>query len=195
MLFQFIWAHPSAPQKEIAKALKMSLANVKVGLWELRKRDLPKFCPECFTPSLVGGVCHSCGFEPFEPALPLDVLRDSQSPTNALHPGNMLGSDTDYGAIGFVNSGEILKRKIDRAIERPLIDAIRSDVANSLDCTARPDIADQAGRLVLKEVREFRARYPMMGRSKLVRRQLAENVLKRLILLHPHLARVTRLSR
>ena len=190
-IFQFYWANPSASRKAAGQALKLSPGNVREALWELRRRDLSRTCPECFGPLLVGGVCQGCGFEPFEPILPVDIMPNSQHPTNSLHPGSMLGSVTDYKEVaksyGFSNQGFVLKRKMDRQIETPLLDAIRSDVANALDGGSRPEITEEAGRLVLKEVAEFKARYPRMSTSKLARRQLAENVLTRLRLLHPGL--------
>ena len=191
-VFQFYWAHPSASRKAAAQALKLTPENVREAFWRLRRNpDLARICPECWTGRLVGGVCQSCGFEPFEPVLPRDIMRDSQHPTNSLHPGSMLGSVTDYQAVaksyGFSNQGFVLKRKMDRQIETPLLDMVRSDVANSLDGGATPEIAEEAGRLCIKEWREFNSRYPKMATSKLARRQLAENVLARLALLHPGL--------
>lgn len=190
-VFQFFWANPSASRKAAARALKLSPGNVREAVWRLRQKDLSKACPECFRPLLVGGVCRGCGFEPFEPVLPADVMTDAQHPTNRLHPGNMLGSLTDYAEVakcyGFSNQGFVLKRKMDRQTEIPLLDAVRSDVANALDGSSRPAIAEEAGRLCVKEWREFQARYPKMATSKLARKQLAENVLARLRLLHPWL--------
>jgi hypothetical protein len=54
-------------------------------------------------------------------------------------------------------------------------------------------------KLCLKEVAEFRARYPLLAASKNVRKQLALNVMKRLeflypILCRPHLQEVTQLQ-
>ena len=190
-VFQFYWSNPSASRKAAAQALKRKAIDVRVALWDLRRRDLSRTCPECFRPSLSGGVCRSCGFEPYEPVLPDIVMADSQHPTNRLHPGGMLGSVTDYQevakAYGFSNQGFVLKRKMDRQIETPLLDSVRSDVANSLDGGATPEITEEAGKLCMKEWREFQARYPKMASSKLARRQLAENVLARLRLIHPGL--------
>ena len=190
-VYQFFWANPSASRKAAGQALKLSPGNVREALWELRRRDMSRVCPECWTGQLVGGVCQKCGFEPFEPVLPVEVMPDSQHPSNALHPGNMLGSVTDYKevgkAYGWSNQGFVLKRKIDRQIETPLLDTVRSDVANSLNGSATPEITEEAGKLCIKEWREFNARYPRMSTSKLARRQLAENVLTRLRLLHPGL--------
>ena len=191
-VLQFYWSHPSASRKVAAQALKLSPGNVGKAFWQLRQRDLSKVCPECWTGQIVGGVCLRCGFEPFEPVLPADIMPDSQHPTNSLHPGNMLGSETDYQAVaksyGFSNQGFVLKRKMDRQVETPLLDVVRSDVANSLDGGAAPEVTEEAGRLCVKEWRELQARYSRMSTSKLARRQLTENVLARLRLLHPGLS-------
>ena len=76
---------------------------------------------------------------------------------------------------------------MEREIETPLLDMVRSDVANALDGGANPELTEEAGRLCVKAWREFQAGFPLMVTSKLARRQLAENVLARLRLLHPGL--------
>lgn len=158
----------------------------------LRQRDLSRYCPECFRPRLLNGVCENCGFEPSTPVLPVEVRDDSQSPTNNLHPGNELGSEVDYTRLGFVNHGLVLKRRIERGIEDPLIKAVKSDIENELKRSYPSEvITDEAGRLAIKEVVEFRARYPGLATSKNVRKQLAENVISRLRLLHPQLRPLT----
>ena len=191
LVFRFLWYNPSAKGTAAARALHLTRSNVYEAVWRLRKKDLTRTCPECFRPSLSGGACLNCGFEPFEPVPPSDVVPGSQHPTNHLHPGNMLGSVTDYNevakAYGLSNWGFVLKRKVDRQVETPLLDAVRSDVANCLDGGASPEVMEEAGRLAVKEWREFQAGYPKMARSKLARRQLAERVLARLRLVHPGL--------
>jgi hypothetical protein len=98
----------------------------------------------------------------------------------------------DYSALGFVNHGLVLKRRIERGIEDSLIVGVKSDVENELKRTFPSEaITDEAGRLVIKEVLEFRARYPGLATSKNLRKQLAENVINRLLLLHPHLKPLT----
>jgi hypothetical protein len=172
----------------------MSYTNTLAAFHRLKSRDLTTLCPECFIPTLLSGVCRNCGFEPDAPGVPIEVRLDSQSPTNHIHAGNLLGSETDYNALGFVNQGFILKRRIERGIEDPLTRAVKSDVENELKRTFPGEIiTDEAGRLVIKEVMEFRARYPGLATSKNVRRQLAENVMNRLWLRHPQLRRITTL--
>lgn len=186
-----MWYNPSAGGTAAARALHLTPSNVYEAVWRIRKRDLARTCPECFRPSLSGGACLNCGFEPLEATLQSVVIPDSQHPTNHLHPGNMLGSVTDYKevakAYGLSNKGFVLKRKIDRQVETPLLDAVRSDVANCLDGRASPEIMEEAGRLAIKEWKEFQAGYPKMARSNLARRQLVERVLARLKLVHPWL--------
>jgi hypothetical protein len=193
-VFRFAWENPSASRKDCAKALKMSYGNVLGAFYRLGKRDLTRYCIDCNKPTLFNGVCTNCGVEREAPRIPTEVLRDSQSPTNWLHAGNMLGSETDYDGIGLVNHGFVLKRRVERGIEDPLVVAVKSQVENELKRTFPSEaIADEAGRLVVKEVLEFKARYPSLARSKKVKRQLAENVINRLRLLHPQLRPITRL--
>lgn len=189
-LLRYLWANPRAPQAAIAHELKISESNVREGLWRLRQRNLSRTCPECFAPKLFGGVCQNCGFEPDAPSLPIEVMPDSQSPTNHLHAGNLLGSVTDYKAVGFTNAAVILKRKIEGSLEDPLVAGVKSDVENELKRDFPEEaITDEAGRLVIKEVAEFRARYPGL-RPKGLRMQIALNVMARLRLLHPQLREV-----
>ena len=193
-VFRFAWENPSASRKDAARALKLSLVNVKGAYHRLRQRDLTRTCPECFRPALLCGVCQNCGFEPSAPVLPIFVSPDSQSPTNNLHPGNELGSEVDYSALGFVNHGLVLKRRIERGIEDSLTIGVKSDVENELKRTFPSEaITDEAGRLAIKEVLEFRARYPALASLKNLRRQLASNVIARLRLLHPQLRQVTKI--
>ena len=193
-VFRFAWEHPSASRKDCAKALKMSYNNVLGAFFRLRKRDLTRYCVECFEPMVFNGVCERCGVERDAPIIPTEILRDSQSPTNWLLPGNMLGSETDYDSIGFVNHGMVLKRRMERGIEDILVIAVKSDVENELKrIFPGESITDEAGRLVVKEATEFRGKYPKLAKSKKVRKQLVSNVIGRLVFLHPHLRAITRL--
>jgi hypothetical protein len=193
-VLRFAWENPSASRKDCAKALKMSYSNVLGAFYRLRKRDLSRYCIECNKPTLFNGVCSNCGAEREAPRILTAVVHDSQSPTNWLHPGNLLGSETDYDKIGLVNQGFVLQRRIERGIEDPLIIAVKSEVENELKRTFPSEaVTDEAGKLVVKEVLEFKARYPALASSKNVRKQLAENVINRLRLLHPHLRPITRL--
>jgi hypothetical protein len=193
-VFRYAWENPSASRKDCAKALKLSYNNVLAAFHRLKWRDLTRYCPECFHPELFDGVCQNCGFEPAVPMVPVEVRPDSQSPVNWLHAGNLLGSETQYDRLGFANHGFVLKRRLERGVEDQLTIAVKSDVENELKRTYPSEaVADEAGRLVVKEVLEFRARYPALASAKRVRKQLAENVLNRLRLLHPHLRPITKL--
>lgn len=194
-VWQFAWSNPSASRKDAAKALKLSYANVREAFHELRKRDLTRMCPECGRLQLFDGVCHGCGFEPAAPVLPIEVRADNQYPTNWLHAGNLLGSETDYDAIGFASSGLVLKRRVERGIEDPLIRGVKSDIENELKRSYPSEaITDEAGRLAVKEVIEFRSKYPGLATSKNVRRELVRNTMNRLKLLHPQLRNVSVLA-
>jgi hypothetical protein len=77
---------------------------------------------------------------------------------------------------------------MERGIEDSLVGAVKSDVENELKrCYPSEAITDEAGKLCKKEVLELRARYPGLASSKNARRQCAENVLRRLEILHPQL--------
>jgi hypothetical protein len=189
-------AIPSAwsAKKDCARALKMSYSNVLGAFYRLRKRDLTRYCIECNRPTLFNGVCVNCGAEREDPRIFTAAVHDSQSPTNWLHPGNLLGSETDYDRIGLVNQGFVLRRRIERGIEDPLIIAVKSVVEDALKRSFPSEITtDEAGRLAVKEVLEFKARYPGLASSKNVRKQLAQKVINRLRLLHPQLRPITRL--
>lgn len=187
-IFHCLWENPSTCAKDMARLLKMKPENVWEGLWRLRRRNLDATCPICFEARLLRGICQHCGFERDLPVIPLEVQAKWQSPTNALHAGGLLGSEVNYNAIGFVNHGLVMKRLIDRSLEDPLVRSVKSDVENELKRTYPSEaITDEAGKLAIKEVMEFRARYPALVSSKNARKQLTENVLNRLRLLHPQL--------
>ena len=209
-IFRYLWQNPSVPMKRVAAELKISESNVKEGLWELRQRkDLARRCPECFAPQLLNGVCQACGFEPDSPSLRVDVMSDSHSPVNHLHPGNLLGTEVRYSGfsiqgedwtgnkakIRLNNWGVILDRKIEGKLEENLVREAKSDVMEALKAYYPADsITDEAGRLVVKEVLEFQARYPGL-RPKGLGAAITSNVLARLELRHPQLRGVRMLGR
>jgi hypothetical protein len=200
-VFRYFWNNPAASNRQIADELHVSLSNVKVTLHRLRRMpDISRRCPECFAPSMRAEGCQSCGFEPTSASLPLDVRFDEQSPVNHIHAGNSLGSEVNYPGVGFTNSGLVVKRWMDRALEDSLTRDVKSEVMQALKTSYPTEaITDYAGRLCVKEVSEFRARYPLLAASKNVRKQLALNVMKRLeflypVLCRPHIEGVTRLQ-
>lgn len=193
-IFRFAWENPSASRKDCARSLKLSYSNVLEAFHQLKKRNLTLLCPECFKPALFSGVCESCGFEPEVPNLPIEVAFDSQSPTNNLHPGNELGSEVDYNDLHLTNHWLIVRRRIEKSIDDPLVRGVKSELENELKRTyPREMVTDEAGRLAIKEVLEFRTRYPALATSKNVKRQLTLNVMNRLRLLHPQLRAISRL--
>jgi hypothetical protein len=182
----------------IAESLKMSKDNVYVTVHRLRKLDLERRCPECFSDRLLSGVCQSCGFEPTAPDIPTALRFDEQSPMNHLHAGNSLGSIVgprgDFNELRikgqYANDGLLLRQRMDRALEDPLTKDVKAQVMQDLKAYYPTEaITDYAGKLCLKEVTEFRAGYPLLATSKNVRKQLAINVMKRLEFLYPILCR------
>jgi len=104
----------------------------------------------------------------------------------------MLGTEVDYKAISFENHWAILKRRVERGVEDNLILSVKSEVENELKRVYPGEaITDEAGRLAIKEVLEFRTRYPRLALSKNLRSQLAQSVINRIRLLHPHLRHLT----
>jgi hypothetical protein len=196
-VFRYRWGNPSATYREIAKELDTTVNNVKVAVHNYKKRDPSRICPECFSDRLLDGVCHACGFEPASPLVPLEISFDEQSPVNHLQAGNELGSTLNYTAIGlsdnkgrFTNNGIVVKRWIDRALEDPLTRDVKSEVMEELKSYYPNEmVTDYAGKLCVKEVAEFRAKYPLLASSKNVRKQLSLNVMKRLEFLYPYLAK------
>ena len=193
-VFRFKWSNPLATHQEIADALHITKNNVKVTVHRLRKLDLTKRCPECWSESLLGGVCQSCGFEPATPDIPAALRFDAQSPVNHIHAGNQLGSVVDYNELRikgvYGNDGRLLKQRMDRAIEDPLTKDVKAQVMQDLKAYYPTEaITDFAGRLCVKEVLEFRGRYPSLATLKNVRKQLALNVMRRLEFLYPVLCR------
>jgi len=190
--FQYLWSHPNCNLLIAAKELKISYANARQLSHRLKSRPfLDRTCPECFQVQLFGHppACQACGFEPTEATPQIEVRFSEQSPTNNLQAGNGLGSVTDYRGIRFENNPMIIERRTRLGIEESLITNCKSDVMQFLKSDyPEEEVSDLAGRLVLKEVKELKARYPMLARSKYARRQVVKNVLGRLVLVHPSLA-------
>ncbi len=180
--------HPKGTLVLAARDLGLSYANAKQLNHRLARRpDLSRLCPECFRPALSNDGCRNCGFEPTAARAP-EIAFDMQSPTNWIHAGNQLGSVTNYRALHFGNHYAIIARRVEGCIEKPLVRACKSDVMNFLKYSYPEDgITDTAGRLIVKEVRELRARWPRLTSSKHARRQIVENVIATLKLTYPKL--------
>jgi hypothetical protein len=82
-------------------------------------------------------------------------------------------------------------RRVERSLEGdPLIRNCKSDILEWLKGSyPKDDISDAAGRLVVKEILDLRARYPLLEGSRNMRKQVVQNVRNRLILLYPFLER------
>src|SRR5438876_698353 len=73
-IFRYVWNNPGTRQKYIARALHLSIGNVKVTMGRLRRMpDISRRCPECFSAEQLGGACQNCGFEPSAPVLPIEL--------------------------------------------------------------------------------------------------------------------------
>lgn len=195
-VFQFLCKNGfEVPRKHVAEQLHLSLSNVKVTIHELRKRsNLPRLCPECFSPTVFSGICHSCGCETLAPQVPVDVDFEKQSPTNSIHAGSMLGSEVDFLELRmkgvYPNDGLLLKQRMDRTLEDFLTAQVKSQVMDWLKASYPAEaITDYAGRLCIKEVLEFRANYPLLRTNKNVKKQLGLRVISRLKFLYPSLCR------
>jgi hypothetical protein len=190
--YRYVWEHPSSRLLDVAHELKISNANARQLSHRLKLRaHLERTCPQCFEVQLFGNppVCQACGCEPTEPTPPIEPIFDAQYPTNALQRGNGLGSVTDYRRVGFENHYAIIERRMRLGIEESLILNSKSDVMQRLK-TDYPseELFDLAGRLVLREVKELKARYPLLINSKYARQQVVENALAKVALIHPSLA-------
>lgn len=204
-VFRYFWDHPSASRKDCAKALGMSLTNVWQSFHEIKKRNLDRLCPECFKPAVYEGICHECGAERDNPFLPPELdkgIFEQQSAPNHLHADNLLGSQTkmiyrpivrvlyqrEGMAPGLVSKHAAALRHRTERVEDLLLANVKSDIMNEMKrCYPDEVVTDTAGRLCHKEVAEFRAKYPMLATSRNVRRQLAANVMSRLMALYPRL--------
>jgi hypothetical protein len=187
--FRYRWDHPSTTLKQAAQDLHISLSNAKQLASRLRRRPrLWQTCPGCFSNQLFHGVCQNCGEEPAKPEIRLDIRFDQQSPSNSIQSGNGLGGDPDIREIKFENnSSVVIQRRMNR-VQDSLLSNCKSDVLEWLKGTyPREDITDLAGRLVVKEVSDLRARYPLLTGSKNLRPQVVQNVKNRLILVYPFL--------
>jgi hypothetical protein len=197
-VFKYLWSNPPARHIDIARALHTTIGNVKVAIYNIRRRPgISRTCPKCFSSRLFDGACQECGFEAASPILPREISFDEQSPINHLQAGNELGSVLNFRAKGlsdnngrFTNNGEIVKRWIDRTLDDPLTASVKSDVMNELKRYYPGEaITDLAGKLCVKEVAEYRTNYPLLAASKLLRRQLSIRVMKRLQFIYPFLPR------
>ncbi len=196
--FKYRWEHPSATLVQASKGLNISYNSAKLLSSRLRKRKgINQICPMCFGEKLFQGVCQACGFEPTLPRLP-EVNFDRQSPTNSLQRNNELGAGADlFGgsdftgkrvSMHFENWPGIISRKMEQHSEDTLIRNCKSDLLEWLKAFfPKPEVSDFCGKLVVKDVLELRARFPLLEGSKNCRAQVVENVKARMKLAYPFL--------
>ena len=189
-VYRYLWQNPGANLRVAARDLHMTWNAVKIAKHRLRRRpDIGRLCPECFQASFYSLVCALCGFEGERPTFPEGLRFEYQTPVHSIQPLGGLGSQTEYGRLGLAYGGRNIAHLVERSQER-FLEQCRSDLWEELKATMPDDaVAEEAARLLVKEVSEFRVRYPLLVSSKYLRRQLVENVVLRLALLHPALRR------
>lgn len=196
IVFRYLWNHPSACLKDIAIDLHLEYSNVKQIVFRIRNRvDCEFLCPECFGPSLFNLVCESCGFEADKANIPIEPNFNSQSPVYRIQPFNGLGSHTEYNAakdfggkqarLNFRYGGNNIKHLVEPS-NRSLIERCKSDIWQAFKKYAPADsIVEEANRFLVKEIMEFKHRYPLLIRSTNARAQIVKNVLELVSLRYP----------
>ena len=214
-LLNYRFIHPSATLRDASEELHISYSYARWGWARLRRRKdylEGRLCPNCFSSAFANGVCHNCGFEAGEdlvlgedPAA-LHPVKGWSSPVHSILPDRGLGSRLTTGNIAtlarrMMYNGE----KVDAALLRKhasnlshltevkednLTNGIRSLVLQELKSSYPDDgVSDLAARLIVEEVRTFRVNYPQLAAPKGLKGQLASNVMRRLELMYPRLAR------
>ena len=188
VMYRWLWYHPNGPLKQASKDLGISHDAAKQRSSRvLRRPDISRLCPECFRPSLEGLVCTECGTELDAPELPQGIRFDETSPVYTIQPLNGLGSLTSYSSLGLQYGG----RNMAHLVEKPtdyLLERAKSLLWEELKTSMPGDmVTDEAARMLSKEVRDFRARYPGLARSRFVANQLVQNVVARLAARYPDL--------
>ena len=181
-VFRYLWAHPNAPLVLVAKETHLSYIAARVAKHNLsRRKDLARLCPECFQPTLEGLVCRTCGVELDQP----EALESDGSPVHSIQPLNGLGSQTSYLALRFSYGGQNIAHLVERA-SNSFLERCKSLLWGELKGPMLPDgTVEEANRLLVKEVIDFRARYPMLAKSKRAAEQIVENVMGKVRLRYP----------
>jgi hypothetical protein len=183
-LFKYLWYHPHSNLKQAAQELKISYSNAKKTHYLLKMRkDLHIRCPECFRPTFFSLVCQVCGFEGDRPFVPIEGYFDQVSPVHSIQPLNGLGSQTDYSLLRFAYGGRNIKHLVERS-EDVFLESCKSLLWQELKSYMPQDeVVEEATRLLVKEVIEFRAKYPLLVNAKDAKRQIVSNVVERLRLI------------
>jgi hypothetical protein len=187
-LFRFLFYNPGVSLKLAAREVHLSYPNVRLIKSRLNRRtDLHLRCPECFQPKLAGLTCTACGVELDAPLLPEGVRFELTSPVYSLQPLNGLGSSTPYSQLHFQYGAKNVQHLAERFSD-PFVESAKSKLWEELKTIMPPDeVTEEATRLLLKEIVEFRGRYPGLVRAKGVSTQLVSNVVSRLALRYPAL--------
>jgi hypothetical protein len=173
----------------MGRELRMSHCNARQARARLKKRqDLDRLCPECFQPRLTGPGCLSCGFSKDEDTvLPAESAIDSHSVVYSIQPLGGLGSVTDYDALRPAYGGRNIAHLVEKPTD-PLLERCKSELWQQLKEVMPPDsVVEEATRLLTKEVREFKTRFPALAHSTKAKQQLVDNVLKLLAVRYPTL--------
>jgi len=183
-LFKYLWYHPNANLKQAAQELKISHSNAKKTHYLLKlRKDLDRRCPECFRTTFFSLVCQVCGFEGDRPSVPIEGYFDQVSPVHSIQSLNGLGSQTDYSLLKLGYGGRNIRHLVERAKD-PFLESCKSLLWEELKSVMPKDeIIEEATRLLIKEVIEFRAKYPLLLNAKDAKKQLVSNVLERLRLI------------
>jgi len=193
LLYSHFWQYPGlfgtrGGLVRAAKDLHANYGTLKKTAFRLRRLpDISKRCPECFSPSLEGLTCRNCGVELDAPKLPEGIRFEETSPVHSIQSGNGLGSKTDYQSLhlqyGALNVQHLIERPEDSFIE-----ACKSKLWQELKETMPSDgVTEEASKMLLKEIADFRTRYPGLVRAKGASDQLVQNVVSRLALRYPAL--------
>jgi hypothetical protein len=180
-LFKYLWYHPGASLVQASQELKISYSNAKKTHYLLKKRqDLHIRCPECFKPTFYNLTCHTCGFEGDRPSVPIDDYFDQVSPVHSIQSLNGLGSQTDYSLLKLQYGAKNIQHLAER-VKDPFLESCKSLLWEELKSyMPKDEVVEEATRLLVKEVIEFRVKYPLLVNAKVVKQQLVSNVLKRI---------------
>jgi len=184
LVFRARWHYPQLTLKEISELLRIDYTNAKVLWFKVRHRkDISKLCPECFQPHFYG-VCHLCGFEPTREEIPIIVDFESQSPVHRIQRLNGLGSEVDYDKLKLAYGGNNIKHLVERG--DMTLETLKSQLWEELKFKMPDDyVAEVAAIALEQELSEVRRRYPLLIKSKHLKRQILENTVARLKVLCP----------
>ncbi len=188
LIFRWLWENPSGSLRDAAKDFHISHEAAKQRASRVKRRlDISRRCPECFMPSLEGLTCRNCGAELDAPKLPEGIRFEETSPVHTIQPLSGLGGSTDYRSLGLTYGALNVQHLVERPTD-PFVETCKSKLWQELKGTMPPDsVTEEATRLLLKEIAEFRARYPSLSRAKGAGDQLVRNVVIRLALRYPTL--------